>query len=65
MYRFTEGGRNWKGPRAFADWISKGGMTRTVSDKLLAVVRYQRNLLPGDPPDLCDGRTWGCCRFYL
>ena len=28
------------------------------------MVRYQRNLLPDDPPDLCDGRTWGGCRFY-
>ena len=38
-------------------------MVQAPSGKLLAVVRYQRRLLPGDPPDLCDGRTWGGCKF--
>ena len=65
MYRSTNSGKIWQGPRAFADWSSEGGIARTASGKLLAVVRYQRNLLPDDPPDLCDGRTWGGCKYYL
>ena len=64
MYRSSDGGKSWQGPTSFADWSSEGGMTRTPSGKLLAAVRYQRHLLPDDPPDLCDGRTWGGCKYY-
>jgi len=34
-----------------ADWSSQGGMVVTPSGKLLATLRYQRKLLPGDGPD--------------
>ena len=64
IYRSSNGGKTWQGPVAFADWSSEGGMVRTASGKLLAAVRYQRRLLPDDPPDLCDGRTWGGCNYY-
>ena len=64
MYHSSDAGKSWQGPSPFADWSSEGGMTRTPTGKLLAAVRYQRQLLPDDPPDLCDGRTWGGCKYY-
>ena len=63
LYRSGDEGKSWQGPSAFVDWSSEGGITRTASGKLLATVRYQRPLLSDDPPDLCDGRTWGGCNY--
>jgi len=51
-YRSTDDGKTWQGPSTVADWSGEGGIVRTASGKLLAVLRYQRNLLPDDPPDL-------------
>ena len=48
----TDGGKSWRHPVTLHDWGSEGGAVRTASGKLLAVVRYQRPQLPGDPPDL-------------
>ncbi len=51
-FRSTDGGKTWQDPATVADWGSEGGSTQTASGKLLAVIRYQRPPLPGDPPDL-------------
>ena len=53
-YRSTDEGRTWEGPSKICDWGAEGGIARTASGRLLAVVRYQRPLLPTDPPDLLE-----------
>ena len=52
VYRSTDGGQTWTDPAHVHDWGSEGGVTLTRSDKLVAAQRYQRPMLPGDPPDL-------------
>ena len=52
MYRSEDGGMSWDGPVEFHTWVYEGGITLLPSGRLLAVARYQRALLPGDPPDL-------------
>jgi len=56
MYRSSDWGRTWEGPVIVCDWWGgvEGGIARTASGKLLAVIRYQRPLLPDDPPDLVE-----------
>lgn len=54
LFRSTDGGKHWQGPVPVADWGSEGGIARTASGKLLAVIRHQRPLLPDDPPDLLE-----------
>ena len=54
LFRSTDKGRSWQGPVPVADWGSEGGIARTASGKLLAVIRHQRPLLPDDPPDLLE-----------
>lgn len=51
-YRSTDDGQNWQGANTIADWTGEGGIVRTASGKLLAVLRYQTPLLPGNAPDL-------------
>ena len=51
-YRSIDGGKSWHNPADITDWGSEGGVTLTASGKLLAVVRYQRPILPEDPPGL-------------
>ena len=58
LYRSTDKGRSWEEPRPVADWCHEGGIVPLASGQLLAVLRYQRPLLPGDPPDLLE-RTGG------
>ena len=53
-YRRSDGGKTWEGPSKIADWCHEGGIARTASGRLLAVLRYQRPLLPGDPPGLME-----------
>ncbi len=52
--RSTDRGKSWRQAAILHDWSSKGGAVWTASGKLLAVVRYQRPHLPGDPPDLAE-----------
>ena len=52
VYRSTDGGQAWTDPARVHDWTSEGGVTLTPSGKLIAAQRYQRPILPGDPPDL-------------
>ena len=54
IYRSTDGGRTWEQPRPFADWASEGGIITLPSGRLLASFRYQRLLLPSDPPGLLE-----------
>lgn len=54
LFRSTDKGRSWQGPITVVDWGSEGGIARTASGKLLAVIRHQRPLLPDDPPDLLE-----------
>ena len=52
-YRSADGGATWEGPTdRICTWGSEGGIMRTASGNLLAVIRHQRPLLPDDPPDL-------------
>jgi len=50
LYRSTDNGQSWQGPYKLADWSSQGGMVVTPSGKLLATLRYQRDLQESDPP---------------
>ncbi len=52
VYRSTNGGQTWTDPAHMHDWASEGGVTLTASGKLFAAHRYQRPMMPGDPPDL-------------
>jgi len=54
MYRSEDGGMSWDGPVEFQTWVYEGGITLLPSGRLLAVLRYQRPLLPDDPPDLLE-----------
>jgi len=54
LFRSTDRGKHWQGPSTITDWGSEGGIARTASGKLLAVIRHQRPLLPDDPPDLLE-----------
>jgi len=53
-YRSTDKGKSWQGPSAICDWGFEGGIVPMASGRLLAVIRYQRPLLPTDPPDLME-----------
>ena len=58
VYHSSNGGKTWQGPSKVIGWSSEGGIVQVASGKLLAVCRYQRPLLPTDPPDLLE-RTGG------
>ena len=51
-FRSTDKGKTWQNPATVTDWGSEGGAARTASGKVLAVIRYQRPMLPSDPADL-------------
>ena len=55
-FRSNDGGYSWKGPSMVCHWWggAEGGMAHTPSGKIVATVRYQRPLLPSDPPDLVE-----------
>jgi len=54
LYRSRDGGETWTGPHKVADWCHEGGITALPSGKLLAALRYQRAILPDDPPDILE-----------
>jgi hypothetical protein len=55
-YRSTDKGKTWQQPSTICHWWAgaEGGVIDTASGKALAVIRYQRPLLPTDPKDLVD-----------
>ena len=54
VYRSVDNGAHWQNPVTLADWGHEGGIARTASGKLVAVIRYQRPMLPDDPPDVLE-----------
>ena len=54
MYRSTDRGQTWRGPIRVHEFVSEGGMTVLPGGRLLATLRHQRPLLPGDPSDLLE-----------
>lgn len=52
VFRSVDRGVTWEGPCHLSDWTSDGGIARMASGRLLATLRYQRAMLPGDPPEL-------------
>ena len=50
LFRSTDGGRTWDVLGATEALLSEGDMAVLPSGKVLATVRYQRPLLPDDPP---------------
>ena len=55
FYRSDDGGQNWEGPIQVCQWCSEGGIVQLPSGNLFATIRFQRGLLPTDPPDVLDG----------
>ena len=55
VYHSTDRGATWEGPIWMADWTSEGGMAAMASGKLLAAMRHNRPLLPGEPAELTEG----------
>jgi len=59
LHRSQDKGKTWLGPFTLYDWSHEGGIAPLPSGKLLAVLRYQRPALPGDPPDLHERTNAG------
>jgi hypothetical protein len=53
-FRSTDNGNTWQQPSTICHWWAgaEGGIISAASGKALAVIRYQRPLLPTDPTDL-------------
>ena len=51
-FRSTDNGYTWDGPILVHDYGSEGGATLLPSGTVFATLRYQRETLPNDPPDL-------------
>lgn len=53
IYRSFDRGRTWSDPIFVTHWGTEGGMaSRPGSNRVVMVARFQRPLLPGDPPEL-------------
>ena len=52
IFRSTDSGYIWHGPTLMHDFGSEGGATLLPSGRVFATLRYQRQSLPDDPPDL-------------
>jgi hypothetical protein len=50
--RSTDKGKTWHNPAKLHNWGSEGGAVVTASEKILAVVRYQRPVFSSDPPNI-------------
>jgi hypothetical protein len=58
LYRSDDGGHSWSLAGTIGDWCHEVNIAVLPDGRLLAVVRYQRPRLPGDPDDLGE-RTGG------
>ncbi len=68
MFRSEDGGKTWSRAQKFHKYALEGGIALLPSGRLLAVARYQRPLLPGDPPDLIKktgGRVYPYKHIFL
>jgi len=55
LWRSDDGGLTWRGPSTTPlIWGTEGVITRLPSRRLLATIRYQRPILPEDPPDVME-----------
>lgn len=55
LWRSGDGGLTWQGPCTTPlVWGTEGVITRLPSGRLLATIRYQRPILPDDPPDVME-----------
>ena len=52
VYRSEDGGRTFPESFVLGDWCHESNIIALPTGRLLAVIRYQRSYLPGDPPDL-------------
>ena len=52
VYRSTDGGRTWPEYSVLGDWCCEVNVTQLPSGRVFAAIRYQRPLLPNDPPDI-------------
>ena len=52
FWRSTDGGKSWSEPTLWLDTGSEGAATLLPSGKVLSVVRYQRDAVAADPPEL-------------
>ncbi|MBI84413.1 MAG: hypothetical protein CMJ81_14560 [Planctomycetaceae bacterium] len=51
-FRSKDGGKSWQGPSLMGDWLNEGAATLLPSGRILATVRYQRDRISQDSPDL-------------
>ena len=55
IWRSDDGGETWHGPCATPlVWGTEGAITRLPSGRLLAAIRYQRPVVPDDPPNIME-----------
>ena len=52
FYRSTDRGKTFSKPSTIGEWGHEINVSELPSGRLLAVIRYQRVELPGDPPDI-------------
>jgi hypothetical protein len=52
LYRSDDGGSTWTVRGTIGEWCHEANVTELPGGRLLAAVRYQRPMLPDDPPDL-------------
>ena len=54
FYRSEDGGKTFSGPTTIGNWGHEINVAQLPSGRLLAVIRYQRPLLPSDPPNILE-----------
>ena len=54
FYRSEDGGKTFSGPTTIGHWGHEINVAQLPSGRLLAVIRYQRPLLPSDPPNILE-----------
>jgi len=52
FYRSDDGGKTFSEPTTIGQWGHEINVAQLPSGRLLAVIRYQRPLLPSDPPNI-------------
>ena len=52
FYRSTDGGGSFEEPSVIGQWTHEVNASELPSGRLIATIRYQRPLLPSDPPNI-------------